>query len=85
MVLPGIEMIERLHPPRPEMPMDELIREARLDERAIQRGVRDALIRHKQLGQSIAVWRDGRVVIVSAEDIEIPPEPPADDEPPIAS
>jgi hypothetical protein len=38
---------------------------------AIRLGVRRALWRHKQLGQSVAVWEDGRVVILKPEDIPI--------------
>jgi predicted ABC-type ATPase len=38
---------------------------------AARRGVSEALARHKALGQSIAVWRDGKVVIVPPEEIEI--------------
>ena len=34
---------------------------------ALKRGVREALLRHKKLGQSIVVWQDGKVV-------EIPPD-----------
>lgn len=45
---------------------------------AMKRGVRDALRRHKLLGESIAVSRDGKVVIVPAEEIVVP-ELPEDD------
>ena len=38
-------------------------------DRALQRGVREALIRHKKLGESVAVWRDGRAVILLPEEI----------------
>lgn len=38
---------------------------------AIDRAVRAALKRHKELGQSVVQWRDGRVVTVKAEDITI--------------
>jgi len=31
-----------------------------------------ALDRHRRLGESIAVWQDGKVVIVSADQIPIP-------------
>lgn len=44
--------------------------------RAMQRGVREALRRHKLLGESIAVWENGRVVEIKAEDIVLPPEIP---------
>ena len=42
---------------------------------AIQRGARSALIKHKALGVPIATWRDGKVVLVPPEEIEIPEEP----------
>jgi len=42
---------------------------------ALNAGVREALIRHKQAGVPIAVWKDGKVVEIPAEDIVIPPDP----------
>ena len=42
---------------------------------AMKKGVREALRRHKLRGESIAVWRDGKVVIVPPEEIEVPPLP----------
>ena len=39
---------------------------------AIREGVRDALRRHKLLGESIVEWRDGKIVVVPADEIEIP-------------
>lgn len=39
---------------------------------ALARGVQAALRRHKLLGQSIAVWRDGKVVVVPADQIQVP-------------
>jgi hypothetical protein len=44
-------------------------------EAAMNRGVRDALRRHKLLGESIAVMRDGKVVIVPPEEIVVPELP----------
>ena len=41
----------------------------------VKRGVALALDRHKKLGYSIAVWRDGKVVIVPPEKIKVPPYP----------
>jgi hypothetical protein len=38
---------------------------------ALQRAVREALLRHKKLGNSIAVWEDGKVVIIPPEDIQV--------------
>ena len=37
----------------------------------MKQAVRDALIRHKRLGNPIAVWRDGRVVWIQPEDIPV--------------
>lgn len=35
----------------------------------LQLAVREALLRHKQAGNPIAVWRDGRVEWIQPEDI----------------
>ena len=49
------------------------------DDRAVEstlnRAVREALLRHKRLGESIAIWRDGQVVIVPPEEIVVDEEP----------
>jgi hypothetical protein len=36
---------------------------------ALRLAVREALLRHKQAGNPVAVWRDGRVVWIQPEDI----------------
>jgi hypothetical protein len=41
-------------------------------ERVLQRAVNHALLMHKRLGNSIATWKDGKVVIVPPEEIVIP-------------
>ena len=33
-----------------------------------------ALERHRRLGQSIAIWQDGKVVILTADQIPLPSE-----------
>jgi hypothetical protein len=43
-------------------------------ELVLQEGVRRALTIHKRLGNSIAIWKDGKVVIVPPEEIVISPE-----------
>lgn len=40
----------------------------------LQRAVSHALLMHKRLGNPIATWRDGKVVIVPPEEIVIPPD-----------
>lgn len=37
----------------------------------IQSGIRDALIKHKQAGNQICVWRDNKIVWVPAERIVV--------------
>lgn len=44
-------------------------------DRALSRAVREALRRHKLLGNPVAVWRDGKVVWVAPEDIVIDEAP----------
>ncbi len=44
-------------------------------ESALNRAVREAVLRHKKLGESVAVWRDGRVVFVPPEEIVVDEEP----------
>jgi hypothetical protein len=50
-----------------ERDLDAVFADRARMEATLTRAVRAALVRHKRLGESIAVWRDGRVV-------EIPPE-----------
>lgn len=37
----------------------------------MNKAVRQAVLRHKKLGESTVVWQDGRVVILSAEEISV--------------
>ena len=37
----------------------------------IQSGIRDALLKHKQAGNQICVWRDNKVVWIPPENIMI--------------
>ena len=43
-------------------------------EEILYRAVQDALWKHKQLGQSIAVSRNGKVVIIPPEEIQLTEE-----------
>lgn len=38
-------------------------------DKVFEMAVKKALKRHKKAGNSIAVWRDGKVVILSADEI----------------
>lgn len=62
--------------------MKELVRFERVNffeqaeaiERVLQGAVQEALAVHKKLGHRIAIWKDGKVVIVPPEEIVISPE-----------
>jgi hypothetical protein len=40
-------------------------------ERAMQRAVRKALLVHKKLGNPVATWKDGKVVWIPPDEIEV--------------
>ena len=47
----------------------------------LQRAVNHALLMHKRLGNPIATWENGRVVIVPPEEIVISSDLPEDEAP----
>jgi len=55
--------------------IDEIFASGTEIEDALALGVQAALRRHKLLGESIAVWQDGKAVILTADQI---PDQPAD-------
>jgi len=52
--------------------ISEIIKERTRIQKALDEAVQEAVRRHKLLGESIVVWRDGKVVIVPPEEIELP-------------
>ena len=40
-------------------------------ENAVRAGVAAALKRHRLLGEKVAVWKDGRVQVVSVEELDL--------------
>jgi transposase InsO family protein len=48
----------------------ELMKDGRLVDEALRRGVREALRRHRDAGQPVVVWRDGKVVWVPANELD---------------
>jgi uncharacterized protein YacL (UPF0231 family) len=44
---------------------------AKLAEEALKKAVAEAIAEHKRAGHPIAVWRDGKVVHIPADQIEI--------------
>jgi hypothetical protein len=59
---------------KPKKSIHELFLEGTPIDRAIARGARESLRRHKLLGKSIEVWRDGRTDEIPPEEIFIPPD-----------
>ena len=45
--------------------------EGHLIDEALKKGVRDAILQHKREGLPIVIYRDGKVVWVQPEDIEV--------------
>ena len=43
-------------------------------DRAIIKAVRDALLKHKRANNPVAVWRDGKVTLLSPDEITIASE-----------
>ena len=57
---------------KPDIPRNPHLIQGKEIEAALRRAVNRALLTHKRAGNSIAVWRDGKVVIVPAEEISVP-------------
>ena len=51
--------------------LDELFEDGRAIDEALREAARDARRFHKAIGNPMATWRDGRVVWVQPEDIQI--------------
>lgn len=56
---------------KPENLKDLLISEAAAVDEAARRAVRHALLTNKRAGHSISAWKDGEVVIIPPERIEV--------------
>jgi hypothetical protein len=57
---------------KPSIP--ELIRDKPRIQKALRDAVQDTLRTHKLLGQPIVGWRDGKVVWIPPEEIELLPD-----------
>jgi hypothetical protein len=51
--------------------LEDRLRDVDLIHQALTRSVRAALLRHKQAGNPVCIWRDGKVVWIAPEDIQI--------------
>ena len=58
-----------------ERDIEERMLDDALIDGALADAVRDALIQHKRAGNPIAVWEDGRVVWIPAEEIDVDASP----------
>lgn len=58
--------------PETQRSVGEIFGEGSLVDSALAQAARESLLLHKRLGLPIAVWRDGAVVWVPPEEIEIP-------------
>lgn len=56
----------------PEFTLEDAIKLGDECEAAARQAVREALIRHKKLGNSIATSVDGKIVWIPPEEIQIP-------------
>jgi hypothetical protein len=56
----------------PRKDIDAVFAEGVEIDRALQGAVREAIRRHKLLGNPIATWRDGEVVWIEPDEIDIP-------------
>jgi hypothetical protein len=55
--------------------IDELFADSASIERVLGQAVQQALLRHRQAGFPISVWRDGKVVWIPPEEIPVPKSP----------
>ena len=58
-----------------------LIAEGKAVDEAMRKAVRHALLTHKRAGNSIASWKDGRAVIIPADEIPVEELPVDSNEP----
>ena len=59
-----------------EKNITELFADGTEIDKALALAVQDALWRHKQLGNPVAIWRDGKVVWIPPEEIPVEKPPP---------
>ena len=55
--------------------IERVVANPQLITRALAKGVREALARHKRLGQPIVVFRNGKTVWIEPDEISLPGRP----------
>jgi hypothetical protein len=63
--------MKRTRSPKPKQRPTSVGFDAEVLIAAAQEAIREALAQHKAHGNSVVVWRDGQVVILRPEEIEI--------------
>lgn len=58
--------------------LNQLLAESAAVEAAIREAVHDALLMHKRLGNPVASWQDGKVVLIPPDQIPISEFPSRD-------
>ncbi len=58
----------------PNIPKDLFLSHGKEIGAILRRAVRAAVLVHKRAGNPIAAWKDGKVVIIPPEEIQIPEE-----------
>lgn len=53
----------------PEVDIDAAFKDGTLIDEAMNQGVRQAIERHRRAGVPMAIWRNGRVEYVSADEL----------------
>ncbi len=65
---------------QPKLDPETMVRDGAAIDRAIVAARRRVIRRHRQLGVPLVIWRDGRVIEVAPESVNLP-EGDADTEP----
>lgn len=59
---------------KPQIDLEQILSDDSKIEMAVRRAVREAIASHKRAGNPIAVWREGKVVWLSPEEIPDAPD-----------
>ena len=54
-----------------EKTIDAIFKEGAPIDKALKKAVQEALVRHKQAGNPIVIWRDGKIVWMKPEEIPV--------------
>jgi hypothetical protein len=55
-------------------PIRRVLNDSTMVTKIIQAGIKEALLKHKKLGNSVCEWRDGKVVTIPPEEIPVSDE-----------